>query len=55
MPTSACLQKPRQAQHRQALDQGANSGWWVLRNPEDEVGHTSEEKWAQPPAQVRLL
>lgn len=55
MPTSTCPQKPRQAQHRQALDQGANPGQWVLRNPKDEVGGAGEEKWAQAPAQVQLL
>lgn len=32
MPTSACPQKPRQAQHRQALDQGTDPGQSGLRH-----------------------
>lgn len=49
------LQGRRQAQHRQALDQGADPGWPVLRDPEEEVDGTGEEEGAQPPAQARLL
>lgn len=54
-PARARPQESCQAQHRQALDQGANPGWWVLRDPEEEVGGTGEEEGAQISAQMQLV
>lgn len=53
---SVCgLQGPGQAQHRQALDEGADPRRLVLRDPEEEVGSTGDKEGAQPQAQARLL
>lgn len=48
-------QGQQQAEDGQALDQGADPGRLLLRDPEEEVGSAGQKEGAQPPAHVGLL